>query len=916
MFRSAIALIALSVSLCVQSLCAQSKFEYWPGTAYDPSVPGVRQVLGYDAGERVSSPEAIVRYLEALAAAKPDRVKLRDYGKTWENRRLVYAVIGSSANIKRLDEIKGGLAKLNDPRKTSDAEANKLIASLPAIVWLAYGVHGNEISSPDAGLMMAYHLAAARNDKTVDAFLSKVLVVIDPLQNPDGRNRFVHSYEVSEGLEPDANPLAAEHSEPWPGGRTNHYYFDMNRDWVAITQPETKGRIAAISEWHPQVVVDLHEMGTDATYYFAPPADPFNPNMTKWQRDYQTDIGKGNAKWFDRFGFSYFTRDTYDAFYPGYGDSWPVYTGAIAMTYENGSTRGLIVRRPSNDTVVTFRETVRRHFVTSIATCETSAEHHDELLKNYYDYAKSAIEQGKTGPVKEYILPRRGNTSQVDKLAQLLVEQGVEVSRATGPFTTEGKQYPAGTYVAPMAQPAGRRIKDLLDLNTVMDDKFLKAEEERRKRRLASQIYDVTAWSLPLQYNVEAIPNPSISAGSFSPVKAGDTAPGAVSGTGTVAWLVPWGTSAAARFMTAGLREDLRMYGSDKAFSQNGRTYPSGTLILPMKENAANAPEIVARIAKASGAEVVATDTTWVEDGPNFGSRDTPFIKKPSIALAWDLPTNGTSAGETRFVLERQYGYPVTVVRTQQLATADLSRFNVIILPDTAGSYTTTFGPAGIQRLKAWVADGGTIVGISGAVNFLADPAMGLLAIQQEDRYGATGAPGSGAGGGGRGGGGAAAAAAIATPAPAAAAPARVKGSILTAPAEFEKAIQPDTELPETLHGAIAKCRVDPEQWVNAGVPASVYTMVSGRAIFTPIKIDRGVNAVIFEAPDQVLASGYMWDEYRKQLAFKPFVVTARSGRGVVVGFTANPNYRAALDGLNLLFLNAVFRGPAHASGQ
>jgi hypothetical protein len=914
MHRIAFAFLALTVSLC-----AQTKFEYWPGTAYDPAVPTQKQVIGYDTGERVSSPEAIVHYLEALAAARPDRVKLRDYGKTWEGRRLVYAIVGSPANIKRLDEIKTGLAKLGDPRKTTDAEADKLIANLPAIVWLAYGVHGNEISSPDAGLMMAYHLAAARNDKLVDAFLSKVVVVIDPLQNPDGRNRFVHSYEVSEGLEPDANPLAAEHSEPWPGGRTNHYYFDMNRDWVAITQPETKGRIAAISEWHPQVVVDLHEMGTDATYYFAPPADPFNPNMTKWQRDYQTDIGKGNAKWFDQFGFSYFTRDTYDAFYPGYGDSWPVYTGAIAMTYENGSTRGLVVRRPSNDTIVTFRETVRRHFVSSIATCETSATHHDDLLKKYYEYAKTAIEEGRTGAIKEYILPRRGNTSQVDKLAQLLIEQGVEVSRSTAPFTTEGKEYPAGSYVVPLAQPAKRRVKDLLDLNTVMDDKFLKAEEERRKRRLPSEIYDVTAWSLPLQYNVEAIPNPSIIAGSFASVKAGGTPAGAVTGSGTVAWLVPWGTSASARFMTAALREDLRMYGSDKAFSQNGRTFPSGTLILPVKENPANAGDTVARLARTSGAEIVATGTTWVDDGPNFGSHDTPFIKKPSIALAWDLPTSGSSAGETRFVLERQYGYPVTVVRTQQLATADLSKFNVIILPDVQGSYTGTFGPAGIQRLKSWVADGGTIVGISGAVNFLSDPAMGMLPVQQEDLAGATGTPGTGAAqGGGRGGGGgqnAAAAGAATTPAPAAGST-RAKGTNFATEADFEKAIQPETELPETLHGAIAKCRVDPEQWINAGVPASVYTMVSGRAIYTPVKIDRGVNAVTFEAPDQVLASGYMWDAYRKQLAFKPFVITARSGRGVVVAFTANPNYRAALDGLNLLFLNAVFRGPAHAQGQ
>jgi hypothetical protein len=634
--------------------------------------------------------------------------------------------------------------------------------------------------------------------------------------------------------------------------------------------------------------------------------------MTKWQRDYQTDIGKGNAKWFDRFGFSYFTRDTYDAFYPGYGDSWPVYMGAIAMTYENGSTRGLVVKRNSNGSVVTFRETVRRHFVSSVATCETSASHHDELLRNYYSYAKTAIEEGRSGPVKEYILPRRGNVSAVDKLAQLLVEQGVEVNRATAAFTSEGKQYPAGSYTVSLAQPAKRRVKDLLDLNTVMDDKFLKAEEERRKRRLPSEIYDVTAWSLPLQYNVEAIPSAVASTGRFAPVKAGDAPGGSVSGAGSVAYLIPWGTSAGARFMTAALREDLRMYGSDKAFVQGGRTYPSGTLIVPVKENSAGVNEVVARLAKMSGAEAVATDTTWVEDGPNFGSHYTPFIKKPAIALAWDQPTNGTSAGETRFVLERQFGYPVTAVRTQQLASGDLSSFNVIILPDSGGGgrgggggYPGTLGAAGMQRLKNWVSDGGTLIAISGAVSLLADPALGLLPLQQEDLAGAT-TPATG--GGGRGGG-----------TGTAAVPAGRggnSGKILATEADFEKAIQPETELPESLHGSLVKCRVDPEQWINAGVPAIVYAMVSGRAIFSPVRIDRGINAVTFAGPDELLASGYMWDEYRRQLAFKPFVITGRSGRGVVIAFTANPNYRAAMDGLNLLFLNAVFRGPAHASGQ
>jgi hypothetical protein len=900
----------------VPNAAAQAKLDYWPGSTYDAAVPTMRKVLGYDAGDRITSHANVGKYMEALAAAEPTRMKMFEYGQTWEGRKLIYGVIGSPENIRRISEVKSGLAQLSDPRKTTDAAAKAKIANTPVVVWLAYGVHGNEISSTDAALMTAYHLLAARNDKMISAILAKEIIVIDPIQNPDGRDRFIHSYEMGEGLEPDASPLAAEHTENWPGGRTNHYFFDMNRDWVAMTQPETKGRIAAMLEWHPQVVVDLHEMGTDASYYFAPPSDPYNPNMTKWQKDYQYDVGKGNAKWFDQFGFSYFTHDTYDAWYPGYGDSWPVYLGAIAMTYENGSTRGLIVNRP-NGLVVTYRDTVRRHFVASIATCETSATNHDSLLQQFYDYGKTAVEEGTNGPVHEYILPRRGNVTAVDKLAQLLVEQGVEVSRSAQQFNLDGKDYPAGSYIVPMAQPGKRRVKNLLDPSVSMDEKFLKNEDDRRARRLSSEIYDVTAWNIPIQFNIESVASAAKLPAGLTAVKLGDIAPGKVTGgKATVAYVVPWGTSAAARVLTGALRDNLRVYGYDKPFVQAGRTYPSGTLIIPVKENPERIHETMAKLAAEQSAEVVAVNSSWVDDGPNFGSRYAPFLKRPAIALAWDRPTNASSAGQTRFVLERQFNYPVTPIRTQQLGGAELEKFQVLILPDAGGGegYADILGTAGIARLKQWVTDGGTVIGLGSAVQFLADPRVGLLPIQQENRLGeAAGAAGAAAGGGGRGGGGRGGAATPATPA--ATESARTAGQAFTKEADLMKAIQPDTEPPTSLHGALIRATVDHEQWISAGVPDNVYAMVSGSNIFTPIKINRGVNAVVFAAPDELLASGYMWDEYRKQLAYKPLVVVGRGGRGVVVGFTADPNYRAAIDGLNLLFLNAVFRGPAHAGG-
>ena len=277
--------VSLLAALSLGPLYGQKAFEFWPGATYDSKVPTVRQVLGYEPGDKVTNHAGLVKYMDALAAAVPNRIKVFEYGESWEGRKLIYAAVGSEANIRKLGEIKSGIQRIADPRKTQEAEARRLIAGLPAVVWLSYGVHGNEISSPDAALLTAYHLLAARNDKIVEDVLSKVVVLIDPTQNPDGRDRFVNYFEQARGLAPDASPSAAEHNEPWPGGRANHYLFDLNRDWIGLTQPEILSQVKTLREWLPLVYVDLHEMGANSTYFFTPESDPYNPNLTPNQRD-------------------------------------------------------------------------------------------------------------------------------------------------------------------------------------------------------------------------------------------------------------------------------------------------------------------------------------------------------------------------------------------------------------------------------------------------------------------------------------------------------------------------------------------------------------------------------------------------------------------------------------------------------
>ena len=774
------------------------------------------------------------------------------------------------------------------------------MSGLPAIVWLSYGVHGNEISSPDAALLTAYHLLAARGDKMVDEILAHVLVLIDPSQNPDGRDRFVNYFEETRGLEPDPNPIAAEHEEPWPGGRTNHYLFDLNRDWIALTQPEIRDQVKVLRQWFPLVAVDLHEMSGESTYFFSPESDPYNPNLTADQKETLKLFGKNNARWFDHFGFDYFTRENYDAFYPGYGASWPSYYGGIAMTYEQASVRGLVLRR-SDDTLLAFRDTVRHHFVASLSTLEAAAAHREKLLDDFYRYGVTAIEEGRTEPVKEYILPRSGDASATDKLAGILVEHGIEVERAAAPFRNGGREYPAGTYVVKMAQPAKRLIRTLLDPRTPMDERFVAAEEARHKQRQRSEIYDVTAWSLPLMFNVEAVPAATRFAGRiFRP--QGRSWCGRESFTAPKPRSPIWLPGAPRRPGGCWQRRcatDLKVSSADRPFSQNGVKFPAGSLIFKVAGNPEDLGQRLARAARSTGADIWATDSGWVEDGVNFGSRYVVPLRKPAIALAWDRPASPASAGAARFVLERQYGYPVTPVRTAMLGSTAFARsFQVLILPE-GGDYAEELGEDGIARLKAWVESGGTIVALGNAVNFLADSRVGLLELKQEKalREGEekdTAAPDK------------------------AGKPAEgmVAGTRIATESDMEKVTRAGTELPDDAPGALLRARVRPNHWLTAGVPETVNLMVEGRAIYSPVKADRGVNAVYFDGPGQLVVSGHLWSENQQQIAYKPAVVAATAGRGVVVAFTQDPNFRAMLDGANVLFLNAVFRGPAHARGS
>ena len=900
--RTGMAVIILASALITTQLNAQDSFVFWPDANYDSTIPTFKDVLGYEPGERITWHGNAIRYFEALANAAPERISVNRYATSWEGRELIYVVVSSAENMARIDDIKAGMQRLADPRQTSRAEAQEIIKNQAAVTWLSYGVHGNEISSTEAAMLTAYHLLASRGDKRVADIMRDTVVVIDPMQNPDGRDRFIHHFETAEGLVPDSDRISAEHNEPWPGGRTNHYLFDLNRDWFIMTQPETQGRVKILQEWYPVSFIDAHEMGSDSTYYFAPEAIPFNPHLATDQRASLTLFGKNNARWFDTFGLDYYTREVFDAFYPGYGASWPSYFGSIAMTYEQASARGLVVRQyDGND--LTFAYTIRNHFITSLSTAETTAVNRQKFLTDFYDYRVSAIEEGENDSIQSYILPLQADQAAVNKMTGLLVRQGIEVGRATSSFDACGKTYRAGAFVINTAQPAKRFIRTLMDVNVPMDEGFIAEQERRRAKNLRDEIYDVTGWSLPLMMNVRSDSCYRTINEKFDTVGPELVQPGRLTpNTDAVAYLVPWGSAPAVRLLTNAFRQGLAVKSSDKAFTHSDKPYPAGTLILDSADNPDNLAEIITELVTLTGADVVAVNNSWVTDGPNFGSENVVRFNQPKVAIAWDLPTSSYSAGNTRFIIERQFDLPVTAIRTSQLKTSDLSRYQVLILPGSwhGPGYTGALGEKGTANLKDWVAKGGVLIGIGNANRYLADPDIDLLSIRRENAVveidkEKTNASGSTSPNGDK------------------SKEATVKGAYLTSKEDYLGSITPEKDRPDSVAGVLVKSDVDPDHWLGAGVASTLNVLVRGSDIYTPVQMDKGVNVAVFRNADELLASGYMWEQNRKQLAYKPFVVAQRSGKGYVIGFTQDPNVRAYLDGLNIIFMNAILRGSAHA---
>lgn len=898
-------LVALSAVLTFFAATVSAQDDMWPGGTYDSKVPTPESILGYKIGKQ-HTPHFLIEKLIYAIAESSDRVQIRKLGKSYLGNEQYSIVISSPANLAKLDEIRADIRKLVDVT-LSENEVAEIAAASPAIAMLNYSVHGNEGSGCEAGLRMIYQLAAGTDEATLKV-LDQVVTVINPVQNPDGHERYVNFINGYVVKQENPNTDSIEHREPWPGGRTNAYYFDLNRDWFLATQIETRHRVKEMLYWMPQVAPDLHEMGTDSTYFFAPPMKPVNFANPKITHKWWEIFGQANAAAFDRFGWTYYTRESFDEFYPGYGGSLPSLLGSVAMTYEQASPRGRVIER-RDGTVLTLHEAVWHHFVASMATVTTLAERREERLQDFHAYFVEIVKRGEQGPVKEFYIPP-ADPARFNKLVDRLQMVGGKVYIAKAEFKVKAAYdfftrktgevtLPAGTAIVPLYQSAGSVLMTILEPDPKLQDDFLEEERQRIERNERPRFYDVTAWALPLTYGIHAywsgekaaVARDEVPEGGLQLPERGPVAQA------KVAYLLPPDTNANITLVGKLMFEGYKVRVAAKEFNLDGKKYVPGTAVVYVGRNPQSLHQRLNELIKDTGGYAIAVDSGYTGDeGIDLGSNNVMAIKKPKIAILADEPTSSSAFGAIRYLFEQVYDFPYTAIAAASLSRVDLDDYNVLIMPDarswgSTGGYKGPIGKNGIENLKRWVLDGGVLICLGGAVDFAIDKDVKFSAAPKYTQKRKT--------------------------------PGDVDDSYEEQPPadkeskekaqETKKEKKFEVERLIDTPGAVVKVKLDDRSFLSWGYDGFAVAKIESDSVFVPITDDQGIAAGVYGSEEEYRIAGHMWPEMHKLLAGKAYVWHEQQGRGQVICFAEDPTFRASYDGLDRLFFNAVLFSLAYA---
>ena len=877
-------------------------FSFYDRGPYRPQVPRPDSLLGYGIGETHTQFAWQERVLLAIAAAATDRVRVEVIGTTSERRTQRLYIVSAPENIARLDAIRADLDRLADPRTLGAGEADAIASRVPAVVWINESVHGDEAPGFEAAMQTLYQLAASEEPATLNA-LRNTIVVLNPSTNPDGHERFAVWYNSLGVRSPERFSL--EHSQPWSiAGRYNHYRFDMNRDVMTTTQREVRNLVAGAMQWHPMVTIDQH--GYTYSFFFPPTAKPMNANVGPDFQEWMEIYGRGNAAAFDRYGWMYYSRDVFDLYGPFYWDSWPSLSGAIGMTYETDCDFGILTRR-EDGTLCAFRAGIAKHFVSALATIETTAARRAERVRGWLQFRREAVQEGRTRPMKRVVITAGKDPARAAALAATLVRSGIEVLRASEPFSSSrahayandavsSRRFDAGTYVVDLAQPMGRAARAVLEPSPTLDSAFARAQLERfqrNQRRGANvsdegyEFYDVTAWSLPVTFGVDAYWTEDAGAVRGTLVRRDEAAvTGSVTGAHPArsAYVFTSERNGAPRLAYKLLARGIRVGVSERPMEAGGRSFPRGSYVVRVARNDTSVHAAVASLARESGVDVFGVNTAFAESSQfGIGSGSVYDLRLPTIALVGEEGTSLPSYGATWYVLEQRYGIPFTPVSTRWLAGGDLSRFNVIIIPDaSSGALNRVIGTEGANAIREWVQGGGTLVTMGGASAWAARENVNLTSARA---VGADAKPDTAAG----------------------------RDTSDRRPDALLAVTSPSatTGRPVSLPGAHFDMILDRTHWLTSGYEdPRITVMLDGSTFFALSK--EGANVGVFPASGTLHRAGWIWPENTERLLRNTAgLIVEPTGGGHVVLFANEPLFRAWWHALDRLVLNAIVLGPA-----
>jgi hypothetical protein len=825
--------ILLLLVFTTTTLFSQSKVDlsyYLPAdVTYNAAIPTPKSVIGHEVGEWHITHDKLVQYAYALAEAS-DRVTIENRGKTFEDRPLLLLTITAPKNHQNIDAIQKAHIKAT--------QNDDMSLERPVVVYQGFSIHGNEPSGSNAALAVAYYLAAAQGPK-IDELLNNTVVLFDPSLNPDGLQRFAYwaNTNRSQNLNPDPNDR--EYSEGWPGGRTNHYWFDMNRDWLPVQLPESRARIETYHNWMPNILTDHHEMGTNSSFFFQPGipsrAHPLTPKLNQ---ELTTEIATYHAKAFDKIGSLYYSEESFDDFYYGKGSTFPDINGGIGILFEQASSRGHI--QESVNGVLTFPFTIRNQFTAALSTLEAAKSMRQDLLKYQSDFFINARKEGNKEGKKALVFGDEKNAAKTYHLAEILKRHAIKFHDIEKDFEEDGKNYKKGySYIIPKNQNNTRLINAMFEKRITFKD---------------SLFYDISAWSFPLAFNLDYTETTADNAGPLVTDLKHKT--GGITSKSNYAYLVEWHEYYSPKFLYALLDKGIRAKVSQKQFTANGKSYDYGTLMIVAQNQKLSEDEIYTELNTLAKESHILVDavSTGLTDGIDLGSNNFRNLELPKIALLVGDGMDSYDAGEIWHLLDTRYDIPVTKLDTRNFPRVDLSRYNTIIMVSSSG-----LDDGNTKKLESWIRDGGTLVAYQNALRYL--DSKKLMSIDFK------------------------------------------KSKLIAKNITHEE--RADFKGAQGIGGAIFEAELDRSHPINFGYKNAKLPLFRNTTIFVNPNKDSYDNPIQYT--ENPLLSGYISKQNLDSIASTVPLKIGKIGRGNIVGFTDNTNFRAFWYGTNKLLMNAIF---------